>query len=167
MVKIVKRVGEVKPKSSKKSDVSHLLIENFVNLQRVMTNLSIKFDNLSDQISKLLQLFEISAKAFTEKELGKGSIDREKDKELVDKLNVLLDQNKTIAKGLTLMEQRVRERAQQTQGSYPMSMQMLQTPKPQFPQPSPSRQMQPSMQGMQQSPSFQQPQTPSKKPFSI
>jgi len=173
MVKVIKRVDEIKPKVSKKPDVNHLLIENFVNLQRVMTNLSIKFDNLSDQISKLLQLFEISAKAFTEKELGRGSLDREKDKELVDKLNVLLDQNKTIAKGLTLMEQRVRERAQTTYSSAPIPVQRPQFNPSQF-NLSPARvqsqiqqPMQNSMQGMQ--PSMQQsPQpNPPKKLFSM
>jgi len=34
----------------------------------------------------------------------------EKDKEFLNKLNALLEQNKTIAKGLTLMEQKLRER---------------------------------------------------------
>ncbi len=102
MAKIVKK--------SEKKETDKILIENFVNLQRVMTNLALKFDNLSDNISKLLQLFEIAAKSFVEKQAGRNVMDAEKDKELVDKLNVLLDQNKTIAKGLTLMEQKVRER---------------------------------------------------------
>ena len=34
----------------------------------------------------------------------------EKDKEFLEKIDKLLEQNKTIAKGLTLMEQKMRER---------------------------------------------------------
>jgi len=41
-----------------------LLIENFVGLQHAMTNLSIKFGSLSDNISQLLQVFEEAAKNF-------------------------------------------------------------------------------------------------------
>ena len=44
-----------------------ILIENFVSLQRVMTNLSEKFDGLSNNISKLLELFELSATALAKK----------------------------------------------------------------------------------------------------
>ena len=91
-------------------NLNSILIENFVRLQKAITNLSIKFDSLSDNISKLLQLFEISARSFAEKlETGK-SLDIEKDKEFLEKLDRLLDQNKVIAKGLTLMEEKIRER---------------------------------------------------------
>ncbi|MBU1136389.1 MAG: hypothetical protein ABIG37_02565 [Nanoarchaeota archaeon] len=106
------KISKSKVKKEKSKDLEKLnsmLIENFVNLQKVLTNLSTKFDSLSDQISKLLQLFEISAKSFAEK-LETGTPDLEKDKEFLDKLNRLLDQNKVIAKGLTLMEGKMRER---------------------------------------------------------
>jgi len=96
-----KKVGE------KTDRVNQALIENFVNLQKVMTNLAVKFDTLSDHITKLLNLFEISARSFAEKI---PTTDLEKDKEFLDKLNTLLDQNKTIAKGLTLMEGKLKER---------------------------------------------------------
>jgi len=89
--------------------INALLIENFVNLQKVMTNTADKLDNLSIQISRLLSLFEQTAKNFTEK-VSTGMPEIEKDKEFLDKLNKLLDQNKTIAKGLTLMEEKVKER---------------------------------------------------------
>jgi len=54
---------EAKTKSSL-SKTEKLLIENFVKLQKVMTNQATKLENLTLQISKLLQLFEISAKSF-------------------------------------------------------------------------------------------------------
>lgn len=89
--------------------LNSILVENFVNLQRALTNLTVKFDSLADNISKLLQLFEISARSFAEK-LATSMPDIEKDREFLDKLNRLLEQNKVIAKGLTLMEERIRER---------------------------------------------------------
>ncbi|MCL5018516.1 MAG: hypothetical protein M1416_01980, partial [Candidatus Pacearchaeota archaeon] len=69
-------------------------------LQKVMTNLAVKFDNLSDQISKLLGLFEISAKTLAEK----GATGE--DKKMLEKLDSLLDQNKVIAKGIALLHER-------------------------------------------------------------
>jgi hypothetical protein len=104
-------VGE-KPKSKKKSkkniDIEEALLENFVNLQRVLTNLTMKFDNLSNNISRLLELFEISAESFAGKGEGKQP---EVDKEFLKKLDSLLDQNKTISKGIMLMEEKIRNKA--------------------------------------------------------
>lgn len=88
------------------NNTNKILIENFVALQKVMTNLAGKFDSLSDNITKLLQLFELSARSFAEKQPGT----LEKDKEFLDKLNMLTEQNKTIAKGLTLLEEKLRQR---------------------------------------------------------
>ena len=96
-VKIIKRTPIKTVK--KTGNVEDILIENFVALQKVMTNLSLKFDNLASQISKLLELFEISAKSIAEKgyDSGKGG------GEMVEKLDNLLEQNKVIARGLTLL----------------------------------------------------------------
>ncbi|MEM3113104.1 MAG: hypothetical protein QXI33_01620 [Candidatus Pacearchaeota archaeon] len=97
--KVKKSVGK---KTSSNKD--RLLIENLVSLQKVLLNLSVKLESLSEQTSKLLALFEISAKSFAEKQ---GGISKE-DKEFVDKLNQLMEQNKILAKGLTLMEEKLR-----------------------------------------------------------
>jgi hypothetical protein len=95
-------------KTSKKSkvDVQEALIDNFINLQKVLTNLSVKFEDLSGNVSKLLQLFEISAKSFAEGNGKPGGVD----KEFLDKLDSLLDQNKTISKGIMMMEEKIRNR---------------------------------------------------------
>ena len=83
--------------------VDSVLIENFVSLQKVMTNLAVKFDSLSGQISKLLELFEISAKTLAEKDY---SVSEEKvDKKLVEKLDNVLEQNKIIARGVALLHE--------------------------------------------------------------
>lgn len=95
-----------KEKTVDKLEFEQTLLDNFVNLQKVLTNIAVKFDGLSDQISKLLQLFEISAKSFAEK-----SSDSEIDGESLDKLDTLLEQNKTIAKGIMLMEERMRTKS--------------------------------------------------------
>ncbi len=100
-VKIIKK-APLKP-FRKNKNVEDILVENFVSLQKVMTNLSIKFDNLSTQISKLLELFEISAKTIAEKtpELERGG----NNNKVVEKLDNLLEQNKIISRGLTLLHE--------------------------------------------------------------
>jgi hypothetical protein len=89
--------------SQPQTNIDKALIENFVATQRVMVNLSGKIDNLANQVSKLLELFEISAKALAEKNfLISGDRMNEK---VVQKIDTLLDQNKIIARGLTLMHE--------------------------------------------------------------
>jgi|APSaa5957512576_1039674.scaffolds.fasta_scaffold00471_13 hypothetical protein len=85
--------------------VEKRLAENFIALQKVMVNLSVKFDTLSTQISKLLNLFEISAKALAEKEYAVKKETRD-DTEILKRVDNLFQQNKVIAKGLTLLHER-------------------------------------------------------------
>ncbi|MFH1521672.1 MAG: hypothetical protein ABIF18_01810 [archaeon] len=110
-------VKEIKKNPSKNKmtakEREELLIENFVGLQHAMTNMSIKFGALSDNISKLLQVFEEAAKNFI-------SGGRSDDKDLLNKIDSLLNQNKTIAKGLVLMEGKLRGRAEEPQTVQPM-----------------------------------------------
>ena len=95
-----------KPKKLTNREVQLALIENFVGMQKALTNLTFKFDHLSDNISKLLHLFELSAQTFMRKEqAGFGE-----DKDVLGKLDTLLDQNKTIAKGLTLIEEKIKHK---------------------------------------------------------
>jgi hypothetical protein len=94
--------------TSKKSEkLETKILENLVELQKVHTNLAEKFDKLAGEISSLLKLFEGAAKTFVS---GPGAKEFVKDQEFLDKIDKLLEQNKTIAKGLTLMEDRIRER---------------------------------------------------------
>lgn len=99
--------SENKPKKKRMTarERDEMLIENFVGLQHAMTNLSIKFESLSENITKLLGVFEESAKSLVQ---GGG---KESDKDMLKKIDSLLDQNKTIAKGLVLMESKLRNRA--------------------------------------------------------
>jgi len=83
------------------------ILQNLINLQKVHVNLAEKFENLTEQISGLLALFETAARTFA-KQAPEGIT--EKDKAFLEKIDKLLDQNKTIAKGLTMMESKMREK---------------------------------------------------------
>ena len=120
-------VKEIEKKPVKKKmtakEREDLLIENFVGLQHAMTNMSIKFGLLSDNISKLLQVFEEAAKNF----ISGGKND---DKDMLNKIDSLLNQNKTIAKGLVLMEGKLRGRAEEPQMVQPKMESPRIRPKP-------------------------------------
>jgi hypothetical protein len=124
--KFVEGESAVKPTKRKMTarEREELLIENFVGLQQAMTNLSIKFGGLSDNISKLLEVFEDAAKSFVKD----GKTD---DKEMLNKINVLIDQNKTIARGLVLMEGKLSAPTKSEKySSHPPSSLVGQSPKP-------------------------------------
>jgi len=132
--------------SQKNENIEKALIDNFIAIQKVLTNLSVKFDNLSGNMQKLLDVFEISAKSLAEKDFKDfGKFD---DKKIMEKLDSLLDQNKTIAKGLILMHER-------TSPQEPMQVQPMPV---QMPQRTQQRPYQNYGYGMQQS--QQQTQTP-------
>jgi hypothetical protein len=102
-----KKVVRKSEPSKKNINVENALIENFVSLQKVMTTMAVKFDSLSNQISKLLELFEISAKSLAEKGYSM------EDRKVAEKLDNLLDQNKIIAKGIALLHEREIEQIQE------------------------------------------------------
>ncbi len=85
------------PSPKRNLNVEKALIDNFVSLQKVLTTMAVKFDSLSTQISKLLELFEISAKSLAEKGYSL------EDKKVAEKMDNLLEQNKIIAKGVALL----------------------------------------------------------------
>ncbi|MEK6847148.1 MAG: hypothetical protein AABY16_03205 [Nanoarchaeota archaeon] len=92
---------------SSRENLEDHLAHSLVELQKVHVNLAEKFDKLSQQIENLLALFELAARNFAKQPHMQGT---EKDKEFLDKIDKLLEQNKVLAKGLTLMEEKMRER---------------------------------------------------------
>jgi hypothetical protein len=105
---VKKEEHATKPKRIKtSSELEQSLVKNLVELQKIHTDLAEKFDKLSKEISNILMLFEITARNFA-KNVPIGEY--EKDKDFLEKIDRLLDQNKVLAKGLTLMEERLRER---------------------------------------------------------
>ena len=121
MVKSLKKES----KTSNEIKIEQALIENFIALQKVMANLLLKFDNLTNQISKLLNLFEISAKTLAEKEFDAENGKRD-DRKIAEKLDSLLEQNKILARGITLLHG-VRE---ETEEIPPSPQSRIQIPNP-------------------------------------
>src|SRR3989338_9225234 len=131
-----KKAHHIKKEHHHSSPLEEAMIKNLIELQKVNVGLAEKFDKLAKEISQLLGLFEITAKRFaSHAALG----EYEKDKEFLEKIDTLLDQNKTLAKGLTLMEERLRERVY---GSPSVSAQQF--------SPLPSQQRQPPQQILRQ-----------------
>jgi len=96
-----KKEKEKNSASEKKSfgkEKTDLLIENFVSLQSVLTNVAANIDKLNIQLTSLLNLFELSAK-----ELAKNEFQMPNNENILKKIDDLFEQNKTIAKGMTLL----------------------------------------------------------------
>lgn len=85
-------------------EIKEDLIENFVDLQDVLSNLAMKIDALTEQMSKLLKIFEEAAKS--------PQAAPEADKDFKQNVKTLLDQNKIIAKGISIIEERTRQSPQ-------------------------------------------------------
>lgn len=114
-----------KPSPSKNLNVEKALIENFISLQKVMTTMAVKFDSLSNQISKLLELFEISAKGLAEKGYSM------EDRKVAEKLDSLLEQNKIIARGIALLHEKENYEMpiQQMPPRFPVQQRMIEQPR--------------------------------------
>jgi len=148
-------------KSQEEIKINKDLAINLVKLEKVMTHLAEKTDKLTDNMAELIGLFEGAALSFAKKQ---NSGELEKDKEFLDKLNILADQNKTIAKGLTLMEEKLRKKLFGEDPKHQEPPQQYQQPQMQFQQmpimaptsqPMPSIEMPPTFQN--QANSYQPP----------
>jgi conjugal transfer/entry exclusion protein len=104
-----------------KGSLEEQTLHNLVELQKANVNMVERFDKLATQIENLLALFESAARNFAKQP---GMQSTEKDKEFLDKIDKLLDQNKVLAKGLTLMEEKMRERVYGASASPPPASQM-------------------------------------------
>ena len=102
-----KRITKSNSKEQKPETLTNTLTKNLIELQKIHTNLAEKFDKLTTQIENLLALFELAARNFAKQPHMQST---ERDKEFLDKIDKLLDQNKLLAKGLSMMEEKMRER---------------------------------------------------------
>jgi len=136
-----KKGSKAEPRTNE--PVINLLVNNFASLQKSFAVLTEKFDVLSNEISSLLKLFEISAKSIAQKpEFGF-------EKEFIGKLNALLEQNKVIAKAMAIIEERTRagpQLAPQPPMQYapPAMPSMPAMPARRIPQPMPQARQMPS-----------------------
>lgn len=106
---MVKRGSKKGAKSVGRDKVIRLLVENNVALQKVLINLSSDISGLTREVSKLLELFKEASKTIGEEKAVEDIIKEERT-DLIPKLDELIDQNKTIAKGLVLLESVLREK---------------------------------------------------------
>lgn len=95
----------------KDSSIMNLLLENTIALQKTLVGLASDLKALNKKVSELYNLFETASEAF--KEAGAATMETsasEVPQHLLDKINELVEQNKTIAKGLLLLEKALREK---------------------------------------------------------
>lgn len=112
-------------------EMQPILVENFVALQKVMVNLSAKLDNQNTQLTRLLNLFELSAKSLAKKGFKlEGSEAGIPSKEVMDKLGELSEQNKVIARGMTLIHETVQAPPPAFAAPAPVPAPAVPTPKP-------------------------------------
>ena len=88
-------------KKEVRSSTERILIDNFVSMQKVLVHLTEKFSDLTKKINDLLNMFEGAAQSVVNKEFH--PIDEKSKRELMTKVDALLEQNKLLAKGMTLM----------------------------------------------------------------
>ncbi len=109
---VQKKGGIKKTASKKRNSVEKKMLENFVEIQKVMVDLSVKLGDLNSKISRLLDLFETTAKSMSKKDFEGDN------KEMMKKMDSLVEQNKTIAKGLSMMYENTAEQPKPVQRTY-------------------------------------------------
>ena len=91
--------------------VVRALIDNSIALQKAVTILAINLEKFSKEIGKLLEFMSDSAKSFEAEEKSKGTIaGTAVSGDIVKKLDMLIDQNKMVAKGLVLLENYLKDK---------------------------------------------------------
>ncbi|UZE94256.1 MAG: hypothetical protein IB618_01645 [Candidatus Pacearchaeota archaeon] len=96
-------------KGVKSTKAIDLLLENTIALQKTITNLATELKSLNKKVSSLLKLFEDASKAFKEARIEGAAAAPSEIAELSEKIDDLVKQNMTIAKGLLLLEKTLRE----------------------------------------------------------
>jgi hypothetical protein len=108
-----KKTTRAAPRKRSEIQIDRALTDNFITLQKIMVNFSTRFDILSNQISKLLELFEISAKSLARRDLETDRKDKDT-KKIIEKLDTLSQQAGLIGKGLALIHEISSEKAPPT-----------------------------------------------------
>jgi ABC-type transporter Mla subunit MlaD len=123
---VIKIIQNAIDKTSKRDD---LIIENFVGLQKAMTNLSMKFSELSQNISSLLGVFESAARTLAESE-------KQVDRTLTTKLDALIEQNKSLSREITQVDTKLKRGPNPALYSGSQIQTPQQKPQPQAPKPT-------------------------------
>jgi hypothetical protein len=93
---------EVNKEKAQKGNMD-MLLENSIALQKTLADLAVSLKELNKKVSSMLELFEAAGKTIKEKPGQKPA-------EFAEKIDLLLKQNKTIAKGLLLLERAFKEK---------------------------------------------------------
>jgi len=91
-----------------KGDDMDVLVQNQVELQKILANLSLEIKDLTSELSNLVQLFKEASKTLSDEKIS-NDIEKEDLKNIGSRVETLVDQNRTIAKGLLLMESAMRD----------------------------------------------------------
>lgn len=92
---------------AKRVSKTDLLMQNNLELQKVLADLSYDLKKLTEEMSVLVGLLKDASKTLTEEKVS-NEVERENSKAISNKVDTLIDQNKTIAKGILLMESTMR-----------------------------------------------------------
>ncbi len=99
--KAVRRVSRKPSKTKQQEELINALMQSNIDLQHKSADMVHAVKELTKRMDNMVALFEEAAS-----QIKSGT-----DEPLMKRLEELLDQNKTIAKGLILLEKYVRERA--------------------------------------------------------
>jgi len=88
-----------------KKEAIDLLLENTIALQKTLASLATDLKSLNKKVSDLFELFESASSAFKEGKTGKGE---RVPSDIAGKMDMLVEQNKTLAKGLILLDKTLR-----------------------------------------------------------
>jgi len=136
------------PRKRSEIKIDRALTDNFITLQKIMVNFSARFDVLSNQISKLLELFEISAKSLARKDF-EGDKENKDIKTVLEKLDNISQQAGLIGKGLALIHEISSEKESPAMPSLQQRPPI--PPRPIPTKPTPPKKPAPGMQGYQRS----------------
>lgn len=94
------RTNKIKKDTKNGNEISNLILENTVALQRNLVETTEELKNLNIKLTRILDIFDKASRTF-EDSLEKGT---ETDVvELEKKIDALIEQNRIIAKGLLLL----------------------------------------------------------------
>ncbi|MEM1535307.1 MAG: hypothetical protein QW199_01730 [Candidatus Pacearchaeota archaeon] len=96
---------ERKREGKNKSEMA-LLLENLVLLQKTLADTLVAFKGLNARLDSFLSLVEKAAK--TQKVEGMKEV--KGNKELIEKIEAIIEQNKAIAEGMSLLEKIIKEK---------------------------------------------------------
>lgn len=97
-------------KNVSSSDKIGVLIETSVELQKKLVDATVSMNNLAKQQGELLDTFKEAAKHINDVDVKDENL-----RPLIKRLDDLLNQNRTIARGLILLESYVKEKTQPMQ----------------------------------------------------